>query len=199
MKFVVIIMLMVGLVSACASAKVPHPTHYTPQVRMEIHADSSFTSHERELIVVAVDTMRDQTGAFVDVNVVFDLNFDSMESLKRHANDNTLVRIGSDAKGLDKTTLGYCTTNYDDLEMSRSAKAALVYDRLSNDKVWIHVAMHEILHMVRLRHIDVNRTIMFAYTPASGNSIVTCMTSQDMDELCLTHGCNVAAMKPCNP
>jgi len=192
--------LLLVLVSACAGTKPPpHPTHYTPQVRMEIHADTTFTLHERGLIKMAVDTMRDQTGAFVDVSVVFDLNFESMESLKMNVDRNTLARVGSDAKGLDKTTLGYCIANFDDLELVRSAKAALIYDRLPSDKVWVHVAMHEILHMIRLRHIAVDRTIMFAYTPVSGNNIIMCMTPQDMQELCLTHGCNVVEMKPCNP
>ncbi len=199
MKAVALFMFTLCLLVACGSPS-KHPSHYTSQVRMVIHADTSFTPRERGLIMTAVETMRDQTLDFVEITMLFDLDFDSMDSLNSNKNSNTLVRLLSvDAKGVEKNALGYCTTNFDDLDLDRVARAALIYDRLPSDKVWIHVAMHEMLHMIRLQHIDTSQTIMYATTPIVGNDIVTCMTPQDMQELCFTHGCDVKIMKPCKP
>lgn len=200
MKIVSWLVLALCLLTACSSTPAKHPSHYTSQVRMTIHADTSFTPHERELIMTAVETMRDQTFDFVEITMIFDLDFDSMDSLKQNKNSNTLVRLlSSNAKGIENNTLGYCTTNFDDLDFVHTARAALIYDRLPGDKVWIHVAMHEMLHMIRLQHIPAPQTIMYATTPVVGNDIITCMTPQDMQELCLTHGCNPAVTKPCKP
>lgn len=202
MKLSALITLVFILVMGCGSPE-PRMTHVVPQVRMEIHGDTTFTLHERNLIVLATTRMREQTRGFVDVNVTFDLDFDSIQSLREHVGHNTLVRVDSSAPDLQDTkelkTIGYTYVNYKDLDFNNPTKGALVHDRLKSDDAWVHVAMHEMLHMIRLQHIPTIKTVLYRSIPIEGKNIVTCMTSQDMEELCAVHGCDLKAMKPCNP
>lgn len=183
----------------CVACVVPTPraVHVVPHVRMEVHADTAFTPRERKAIFTARDRMFEQTSGFLDFTVIFDLDFDSISSLREHSGHNTLVRVDSSAPDLEKSTIGYCMVNFKDLDFNNPTKAALVYDRLPTDDAWVHVAMHEMMHMVRLRHVGVSKSIMYASTPVVGSNIVTCMTERDMVELCAVHGCDLAAMKPC--
>lgn len=174
-------------------------THVVPRVRMDIHADTSFTSRERILINEASTRMFSQTNGFVGVDVVFDLDFNSNESLRDHVAQNIMVRVDQTAEGLEKSTLGYCYTNYKDLDFNNPIKIALVYDRLPTDEAWIHVAMHEMLHAIRAQHISEPQSILYKTTPTVGPNIVTCLTHEDMVEICTVHGCDLAAMKPCSP
>lgn len=180
----------------CAQLSIARPTHVVPQVRMEIHADTSFTAHERELILKAAQQMNEQTNGFLEYRIVFDLNFDSIETLRKYSGKrNILTRVHSSAKDIEKKTLGYCIVNFNDLDLNNPARAALIYDRLPSDEAWIHVAMHEMLHMVRLQHIVDAKSIMYESTPVHNS--LTCMTNSDMVELCTVHGCVLSVMKPC--
>jgi hypothetical protein len=169
---------------------------------MDIHADVSFTERERGFILEATTRMYEQTRGFVDVNVVFDLNFDDMDSLRQHAKDNIMTRI--DHTGLDKeddpegVIIGYCSVDFNDLSFNNPTRIALVYDRLPTEDSWIHVAMHEMLHALRQQHVAEPKSILFKSTPVWTN-IVTCLTASDMEEICEVHGCDLAAMLPCIP
>lgn len=185
------------LCSACATAPPPRTVHIIPQVKMQIYADTSFTDSERIAINEAVQNLYEQTSSFVDIKISYELDFHSMDSLREHSRHNILVRVDSSAKDLGNDTIGYCIVNFRDLDFSNPTKIALVHDRLPLREAWIHVAMHEILHAIRLQHIPEDRTIMYRTTPVAGNGIITCLTSYDMRELCEVHGCDLRAMKPC--
>lgn len=198
------IALLLCLTAACSViTKPPRVVHVVPQISMTIHADTAFTLHERALIVLAAQRMKEQTNDFVNVDVLFDLDFDSMESLKEHSKHNIMTRIDSSAPGLEDSpmakTIGYCIVNFNDLDFNNPIKIALVHDRLITDDAWVHVAMHEMLHALRQQHIAEPKSIMYKSTPVAGSTIVTCLVRKDMEEICEVHGCDDAAMKPCEP
>lgn len=166
---------------------------------MTIHADSSFTPHEQDLILTASERIASGTSDFLNVHILFDLEFDSISSLRKFSRENIMVRVSSLAADLDSATLGYCLVNFSDLDMNNPTKIALVYDRLVTDDVWIHVVMHEMLHALRHQHISEPKSIMYASTPVTGKEIVTCLTEDDVKEICTVHGCDMSAMKACKP
>jgi hypothetical protein len=164
---------------------------------MQIHGDTAFTPHERELIETAILNIRMETANFVDIHIDFDLDFDSMTSVSRNLRSNILVRVQGTNTKASKETLGYCIADFQDLSFDNPARATLIYDRLPNDASWIHVSMHEILHMIRLEHVDDFWSVMNDVTPVEGR-ISTCLSEADVIELCTVHGCDPAGMTTCD-
>lgn len=193
---VIFICILFGTLAACAPRPPARPTHVVPQLRLMVHADTAFTNRERFLILKSAENIRRQTNDFLAYSIVFDLDFSSMQSLKANVGENTIVRIHSSAEGLDSNTLGYCNVSMEDLDLNNPSKIALVHDRLTNDDVMVHVAMHEMLHMARLQHIGTVHSIMYPTTPVVGH-VILCMTKADFIELCTVHGCDVDAMVQC--
>lgn len=74
-------------------------------------------------------------------------------------------------------------------------RTTLVEDRLTDDELYVHVAMHEILHMVGLDHVKTESSIMFEVTNLTYQA--TCMDKYDARELCRLLRCDPERLHYC--
>lgn len=169
---------------------------------MVYHADTAFKPEERRWISFATDNIREQTAGLLQVIVVYDLNFDSVLSLTEHARDDMLVRAPADAPYVlyeDTATsrlMGVVAgVDLDNYSMVTPKQVFLVADRFKNSDVFIHVAMHEMLHAFGLRHVTDPDSIMYAMTVGSHPTL--CMAEADAVELCRVNWCEADQLNYC--
>lgn len=201
-RFLIVLLCLCFLVVACTPQRPPERPHRkVDQVVYAVHVDESFPPRERKLLVEATDRLRDQTSGFIDVRVVFDLDFDSNESLVLHEDDNLILRLDANhlPSGKQSTTvrtLAFTLVYMDDVDLMRQSVSYLVWDRLSDDTVFVHVAMHEMLHMLRIDHVAGSTSVMYPEAPTSGASL--CLSKEDAGEICFVHGCDVRRIHVCS-
>lgn len=144
-----------------------------------LHADVDFTTVEREEIQQATRELMSQ--AHVQVDVIYDLDFGKIEQLARLAYLPRLVRIGSTAQlthDLDARYHGfvYGWTTYDPV-----TQIYVIWDRLGDRQLAVHVFMHEFLHGLCARHVDDPNAVLYSWTDMNHRALR--MSPADLSEL----------------
>ncbi len=166
--------------SGCTAA-LPPVHSATPPRFLGISADFTFTSHERELLSVAVQALRVQTAGQLELSLSY-------------SSEPNLLRVQSDYKDVVDLDASFKGFVYGFTSMA-TGRMFLVDDRLKSDDMFIHTAMHEILHRVGLEHIVSTTSIMNWYT--NPNQHVTCMDRHDAVEFCRVLGCDAERLHYC--
>lgn len=196
------------MLSACSSApsvKFPRDLAFPVHVSKVFHADTSFNESERGVLNAVIAQINTQTNGVANLEIQFDLDWkegpvEDLENMERNANQ--IVKIGSgapivslmdNASSSHAVTLGYCKVNFD---VPRAlTKVYIIYDRINNTSALFHVAMHEILHSLRMKHVKDSNSIMFSTTAQQNVSL--CMNYTDMKEFCRVNRCNADLLGYC--
>lgn len=181
------------------SADIRFQTSY----ELVLHADTAFTLSERNMLSEVVEGIYVQTAGLLRPQLVYDLDFDSMSSLKTHLDDNLLMRAPSSADYIvasDKVTaltLGLTDVDLKDIDWTQPVKVFLVIDRLSNPIRFKRVAMHELLHAFRLSHVTIGDAVMSPKNGSGFTDPVACINSEDADEICRIYRCDTSRLNYC--
>ena len=71
----------------------------------------------------------------------------------------------------------------------------LVGDRLSDEEMFIHVAMHEMLHVIGMDHSKTAESVMYFAT--NDQQHVVCMDRTDAESFCALVGCQAERLNYC--
>lgn len=155
--------------SACVPSSPPSRTVTTTvawrDFSLVLHADNHFNELGRRIIVEAAENIRRLTHGRARLDVVFDLDFDSIENLKAHmaANHSMVFGVLSDydvVKTLDEGLRGPGTILAATVETkSRSQFVFLILDRIAEDK-FSNVVTHEFGHVIGFPDLDAMGAIM---------------------------------------
>ena len=190
-------MIVLILVMSCGTSHVRRPVSvgmHNPTLRtMVLHADVTFKPEERKWIGIAANNIAEQSAGTLEVLVDYDLRFNNISILENGSQD-FLVRAPADAPYVtyeDSNTsrlLGVVAgVDLDNYSTVGPKRIYLVADRLWTTTVFIHVAMHEMLHALGLRHVDDPDAVMFFQVQNSFPS--TCLSKADAEELCRVNWC----------
>lgn len=183
-----------------------------PSSEVEMHGDVSFTPQERKDIEEAAFQWSLQTGGLVHIRIIWDLDFDSIEILKRHLPDHKIVKVPSDADsvssidceasvqaglpcdGTPRVLAWVWPSGGVHAKGSPPVRMTLIGDRLKSSSFRKGVALHEFGHVLGLQHVGDKRGIMYpSYSPKP-----FCLTKADMDEFCrVNDGCGTVEMFVC--
>jgi hypothetical protein len=133
---------------------------------IELHADTAFSPRERGLIGEAALRLEHETGEALRFDIAYDFDFSSMDTLRMLSGAHALLRTtsASDAPAaveLDIVSHGE-TLGYTGLAAPN--RVYLIVDRLDSDRLFLHTAMHEMLHVIGLGHLPDPRSLMHGST-----------------------------------
>jgi hypothetical protein len=167
------------------------------------HGDTRFSKKERELIVRAIENINTQTNGVVFLGVVFDLDWENIDTLKTRSRDEMIVQMRADSTTVEKKdhempkgniVLGWCDVEWED--PTYATRVFLVVDRLETEQKYTHVVMHELMHSLRMQHIS-GKKYSVLYWQTTGESPSTCFSYYDAEELCRVHHCKVEEISYC--
>lgn len=198
---VVSFLTLLALSLACVTApppKAPVATMGPCTVSLHFHGDIEFTPSERLDIESSMKAWKTATDGAACLSVVWDLNFDSMESVSAHEEDHVILKVNSMVsivQSLDEladgAVLGFVFPP-GGVKTHKPVRLFLVYDRLTNRMG--EVSMHELGHTMGMQHTKDPWSVMyFASTPESPK----CLTRPDMAEFCRVNECNGHSVKVC--
>lgn len=198
---VVSFMALIALSLACvtnAPPKVPQPTMGPCTVSLNFHGDIEFTPAERLDIESSMKAWKTATDGAACLSVSWDLNFDSMENVASHEDDNVILKVHSMVSIIqtldeqaDGAVLGFVFPP-GGVKTHKPVRLFLVYDRLMNRMG--EVSMHELGHSMGMQHTrDPWSVMFFASTPESPK----CLTRPDMAEFCRVNDCTGHSVKVC--
>jgi hypothetical protein len=122
------------------------------------HGDAGFDARERALVGTAAALLTAETLGQVQVKVLFDLDFRDARLLARVQDAPLILRM----ELLDaKVGLADEIHHVQVLGWTSPPRAFLIPARLPDERVFIHVAMHEMLHVLGVLHVEDPRAIMF--------------------------------------
>lgn len=183
-------------------------------VRFTFHADVEFTADERAQIHAAVEKWREQTHGLADIQVVYDLDFNSISSLRGNVENHVILRLDEEADivkdfdcaharkagepcgaGVGPRVLGFVyppggVTNTEDGPM----RMGLVWDRMDPDGTvtMYGVVLHELGHALGISHLESRNSVMFP--SYSGKR---CLRTADLEAFCKVATCGNVQMLPC--
>lgn len=203
MKTVFYFLLLLCLLIGCSSRPVLGPGEVPTLPAMAIvHADVDFTPAERAEIEGATDAWRRQTSGVANITVVYDLDFNSIQSIQDHQNDIVLVRRTSDMSSVrfadimsecEGCVLGWTTSGgIHSPDTGGAVDMALIVDRTAG--ILKQVAMHEFGHLLGLPHVGSRQSIMY---PAMNRNRSVCLKQADLQAFCQVNVCGNAVMHPC--
>lgn len=169
-----------------------------------LHADTAFTPTERGLITTASALWSVQTSGLAKIQVVYDLDFDSVSSITEHATNghNMMKRMTSDmpevqgedepnAKLLGEVMPSGGVHNPWHLPL----RVIFVADRLEGDpQFYLQVILHEFGHVLGLPHSPVISAIMY---PSAIREKTACLKVNDLASFCNVNVCGTHRMIPC--
>ncbi len=150
---------------------------------MEIKADALLGPRERLLIQRAISRLEYQTNGMANVTIVYTPTVEDMNLLRI---ESWYSQVGVLDKRFNGSVYGFTYL---------TGRMFLVDDRLKDDDVFIHVAMHEILHHMGCDHLDSPTSVMYLVTNAEQH--VTCMDRADAGEFCRVVGCDAERLNYC--
>lgn len=163
------------------------PPFDAPGSVMTFHVDTSFTGPERDALQEAVNNLQAQTRGLLVARLIFDLDFNDIESLVVHRHEDILLRITSDSSKVD----GYDSSTSKLLGLTEQRDDGLTWvyivaDRLPEHRLFVAVTMHELLHAFGLGHVQ-EFGIMGAH--ANRHYVSNCLHAADVEEVCRVYGC----------
>ncbi len=164
------------LAVGCASAPPAIPRHIAPPVTMRLHGDVEFSEHERALISWAVFSLRQQSDGAIDVQIVYDLDGTPIKEprlVRSHSNESIFFILEELKNG---TLYGLSLID------SAGPRAYLLADRLYDDIVWVHTAMHELLHLYGADHVVDPKAVLYLRTGQRWHNGLE-LTEADRDEI----------------
>lgn len=198
------------LVSSCAREHRPTTLYINPPLQASVykktfHADTAFLPWERAEIDRAARRLNLQANGIVTVEIVYDLNWEtgpvtdldtfehtSDQIVKIHSS-TPLVKAMDSRIVKDTITVGYCKVNFDDPTVP--TKVYLIHDRL-NGNIYMHVALHEMLHALWMHHVPDEYAVM--YWKTEGPAPAECMNTTDMKEFCRVFKCDPRSLNFCD-
>jgi hypothetical protein len=190
--------LVVGCTVSASAAHVSKEGHTV----VELHGDVDFSMQERQQIERAAEMWFAQTGGYADIRLVWDLDFNSAESVKAHHNHGMLARFTSDLdliKKMDneeggKQVLGFVAPGHGvNSPTGHPIRMGLVADRLGG-KAWVQVTIHEFGHVFGIQHTPRRESVM---VPGYTRRDRSCMDRQDLESFCAVRICDRAKLLPC--
>ncbi len=179
----------------------------TKPATVTVHADTDFTQEERADMLLAANIWRWQTSGLADINVVFDLDFSSIQSLgELLASDEVLVVraeegsssvLAADASSnCEGCVLGWMTSGgIHAPKLLHPIQGAFIVSRMNQvEGRQLKVMLHEFGHLLGLPHSPSVQGIMY---PASITDTTNCLKKSDLALFCTVNECSGALLYPC--
>lgn len=191
----------------------PAPVEPDPEiVTVVLHADVEFTKEERAALERAAATWRQQTGGLADIQLVYDLDFANMASLRANVDHHVVIRFDSEASVIQKMdcqhagfvglpcglstgpkVLGFVSPA-GGINADSPMRIGFVHDRVVGDGRLEGVALHELGHVFGIAHLQDNvESVMY---PAYRND-KRCLRKADLEAFCEAQTCGNVDLSPC--
>lgn len=163
--------------------------NYIPQISRNVYIDPLFNDQEKLEIKEAINEINYVTQHIIDFKISYEITLDEVIIYKVTSDHYIIYNFETKYLNTDNDRL---TGFYDDQD--GIFKVLLVTDRLEiND--YKKVTMHELLHHLRLNHLDEPNTLMYKYSNVSD---INCLTTLDMAQFCDVYDCNYRYFKSCD-
>lgn len=173
-----IVALLLVLISACATGAPEGDIlqHCQKAVAMTFHGDVTFTPEEREAHARGTQGWKEFSSGLVNVSVIYDLDFNDMDSVRRYGYGPVVVRVGESNElviAQDKVTRERIGNQQaKTLGWTSGVRIYLIWDRIPNMQ---GVFEHEVGHAVGMRWPNCNPEKQDCFhspsTPALMNAI----------------------------
>jgi len=193
MKWLILLVLFcLSCISDIRTNTLIHPDGITYQTAKSLtfHADTAFTQQERDILEISCSEIYKQSSGLLKLNIIYDLDFISTNSLLYHTSDNLLMRAPSYADYIKPDFLGFTVKNPNTGQIF----IYIISERIKTPIAFQHVAMHEFLHGFGLHHVTSINSIMY---PETLSNPPTCMTEDDAWELCGIYHCDYDTLNYC--
>ncbi len=200
-----LLVLLFVFLAACARPQIGEIAHgATPPLApvLTFHMDTDFTPQERADASEAATLWNKQTGGVARLTLVFDLDFNSLNSIESLKDSNVIVRAESgmnlvtqadESSGCSGCVLGWMTSGGIHNVTHDPVRGVFVADRL-DDASRLQVMLHEFGHALGLPHIGSRQAIMY---PSLQPGKSSCLKKPDLVAFCEVNECGSAQMVPC--
>jgi len=210
MKYAAAFAMISALATCQCSPFRSHPVvvHEAPRVTHVFHGDVEFTPAQRAIVAKAISALEYQTAGMYRLSVIYDLNYNDINSLTALRDEALIVYMQSDyqvIQYLDNEKgahiLGLTLQNGMTGE-GKNPQVYLVVDRLEDPARFQHVVMHELLHAAGLDDLGPPGSVMSGATCHYAGDLrlcenVVCMTPSDAAEFCRVNRCQVGELNGC--
>ncbi len=177
---------------------------------VSFHADTGFTAPERTCLEDSAKQWEDQTSGLVQFEYIYDYQTSNPLSVFSNMVNNRVVRWTSNTPLVVEmerqqtedpaepyTLLGMVTPSGGIHNSAfKSVEMRLIADRLTDPNICKLTAVHELGHILGLKHIESNvQNIMY---PSVLPTRKACLKKDDLLFFCYLNDCANVEMKPCD-